>query len=102
MSYTKTFLKSKPECKVRFSAPPDAVGDASGVFLVADFNEWSHTSLPMKCGKDGCFSVDVNLPSGKDYQFRYLTDTGKWFNDDAADAYTHCEHSGEKNSVIKV
>ena len=102
MSFEKKFMKSRAVCKARFTVPGEAADGATGVFLVGDFNDWNHSSHPMKCRKDGSFSVEMELPSGRDYQFRYLTDTGRWFNDDAADAYVHCGFSGGENSLIKV
>jgi 1,4-alpha-glucan branching enzyme len=102
MSYSKKFLKSRAACKVQFTVTEEQAQGASSVYLVGDFNSWSHTSNPMKKLKTGGFSLELDLPLGQDYQFRYLTDTGTWFNDDAAEAYVPNPFSGEGNSLVKV
>jgi 1,4-alpha-glucan branching enzyme len=102
MSYSKKFLKSRAACKVQFVVSGEQAKDAAVVYLVGDFNSWSHTSNPMKKLKNGGFSLELDLPSGQDYQFRYLTDTGVWFSDDAAEAYVPNPFSGEHNSLVKV
>lgn len=102
MAYTKKFLKSRAACKVKFAIDAEAADGAEEVYLVGDFNDWDHKSLPMKKRKDGSFVLEMELASGKDYQFRYLTESGRWFNDSSADAYVHCAFAGEENSIIKV
>ena len=102
MAYTKKFLKSRAACKVKFTVDAETAGGAEEVYLVGDFNDWDHKSLSMKKRKDGSFALEMELASGKDYQFRYLTESGRWFNDDSADAYVHCAFAGGENSVIKV
>jgi 1,4-alpha-glucan branching enzyme len=102
MSITKNFLKTRASCKVRFALTAQEVRDAEGVFLVGDFNDWDRASHPMKRLKDGGFSLEMELPLGLDCQFRYMTDTGVWFNDPAADAYVPCSFAGEENSLVKL
>jgi 1,4-alpha-glucan branching enzyme len=102
MSYSKKFLKSRAACKVQFTVTAEQSQGASAVYLVGDFNNWGHTLNPMKKLKSGGFSLELDLPLGQDYQFRYLTDTGIWFNDDAAEAYVPSPFSGENNSLVKV
>lgn len=102
MAFTKTFLKTKPVCKATFQLSPEEVQHSQNVYIVGDFNGWNTTSHPMKKKKDGGFSLEISLDSGKDYQFRYLLDSGAWINDGEADAYIPCSFSGENNSLIKV
>ena len=102
MSISKTFLKTRAACKVKFHLSAEEVQDGASVHLVGDFNQWNHTSHPMKKLKDGSFSLEVELALGKDYQFRYLTESGQWVNDSAADAYVPCEFAGAENSLVKV
>lgn len=102
MSITKNFLKTRASCKVRFQLSAEEASDAQGVFLVGDFNDWNHSSHPMKQSKDGSFSIEIELPLGLDCQFRYLTDNGDWFNDPQADAYVPCTFAGVENSLVKV
>ena len=55
----------------------------------------------MKALKDGSFTVQLDLESGKDYQFRYLLDGKVWVNDTEADSYVPSEY-GEPNCVVAV
>ncbi len=102
MSITKTFLKTRASCKVRFQLSPEEVSGAESAFLVGDFNEWNLTSHPMKKLKDGAFSLEIELPLGLDCQFRYLTGNGDWLNDPEADAFVLCAYAGAQNSLVKV
>lgn len=105
MALTKKFLKTKPVCKVTFKLPKDAANGADALFLAGDFNEWDTASLPMKKSKAGEFSVTVDLPTGCDYQFKYLAKDGeseRWFNDDAPDRLESSPFSGAENSVVSL
>lgn len=100
MSMTKKFLKSKPICKVYFKVPKEAVDSAKKVNLVGDFNDWSLSRTPMKRNKDGSFSVQLDLETGRDYQFRYVVDGETWINDWEADRYEFNPVGNCENSVI--
>ncbi len=102
MALTKNFLKSRAACKVKFRLDADEADSAEAVYLVGDFNDWNTVVSPMKKMKGGGFSLEIELPSGRDYQFRYLTDAGRWLNDAAADAYVPCSFAGTENSLVKV
>ncbi|MDR2489659.1 MAG: isoamylase early set domain-containing protein [Desulfovibrio sp.] len=102
MSITKNFLKTRASCKVRFSLSAQEAFDAEGVFLAGDFNDWNLASHPMKRVKGNGFNLEIELPLGIDYRFRYLTDTGTWFNDPEADAYVVCVFTGEENFLVKL
>ena len=71
------------------------------VFIVGDFNDWKMEATPMKKGKDGSFTVSIDFPLNKIYQFRYLIDGNRWENDDAADNYEMTSF-GADNSVINI
>jgi 1,4-alpha-glucan branching enzyme len=102
MAISKKFLKNQAVCKVQFRLSAEEVQGASEVFLVGDFNSWNHTSDPMKRRKDGAFSLEIKLPSGQDYRFRYRTDDNVWFNDPEADALVPCVHAAAENFLVKV
>ncbi len=101
MAAKKQYLKSKPICKTKFIMPKQAVGNAQSVNIVGDFNQWDIQATPMKKLKNGSFSVGIDLPAGKEYQYRYLIDGEKWENDWAADKYVPSSF-GPDNSVIVV
>lgn len=102
MAITKSFLKTRASCKVKFRLTSEEAMSASEVFLVGDFNGWSATSHPMKRHKDGSFSLDIELPLGQDCQFRYRTGDNMWLNDPEADAFVPCAYSSAENSLVKV
>ena len=52
--------------------------------------------------KDGSFKVNLTLPAGNDFQFRYLINSEKWENDWSADKYMSSTFAGVDNSVIIV
>ena len=98
----KRFLKTKPVCKVTFELPQEAVTDARKVALVGDFNDWCTKTTQMKRRKDGCFSITMDLPVNREYQFRYLIDGRHWENDWDADAYRPAPLGDSENSIVVV
>lgn len=100
MSLKKQFLKSKPVCKVTFRLTAEQAQQADNVFLVGDFNAWDEQSTPMKRLKNGDFSLNMDLESGKEYQFKYLLDGDVWENDWDADNYAPSPVGGTDNSVV--
>lgn len=102
MSLKKSFLKSKPICKVTFRLSAEEAVNAESVKLVGDFNDWSTDVTPMKKLKNGDFTQTVNLETGTDYQFRYLKNEEEWENDWSADAYVPSGMPGADNSVVSL
>jgi len=102
MSLQLDYKKSKRVCNVTFTLPKEVAGNAKKVHLVSDFNQWSQTATPMKKGKNGSFSVSIDLPVGKQYQFRYLIDDTRWENDHNADMYVPTVFGNAENSVVTV
>ena len=100
MSLKKSFSKDKKTCKVTFSVSKEAAQGAKKINLAGDFNSWSSTDTPLKQGKDGSFSVTVELPVDHEFQFRYLLDGCRWENDWKADKYIPAPFSNTDNSVV--
>ncbi|WP_417528110.1 isoamylase early set domain-containing protein [Marinomonas shanghaiensis] len=98
----KTYLKTKPECKVKFALPVEMIGEAKNVAVVGDFNNWDTTANPMKKQKSGVFASTISLDIDTSYQFRYVLDGTEWLNDDMADAYVPSPISPDTNSVIRL
>jgi len=101
VSLKKRYLKSKPMCKVTFELPRKAASGASSVALAGDFNGWDPQSTPLARKKTGDFHVTLELPPGREYQFRYVID-GQWENDWQADRYVPSSIPGVENSVVAV
>lgn len=102
MSLKKQYLKTKNVCKVTFTLHEVAVGTATTVCLVGDFNEWNYCATPMKKAKNGSYAVTLELASGKAYQFRYLLDGSHWENDWEADTYAPTAFGDSENSIVVV
>lgn len=104
MALTKQFLKSRPACKVKFRLEADEVGQATEVYLVGEFNDWDARATPMRRMKDGGFTAEVELETGREYRFRYLLAGGAsgWLNDGRADSYEYCPFAGTDNSLVSV
>ena len=100
MSLKKQFSKSK--CKVTFTLPKDAVAGAKNVKVLGEFNEWNPANaVKMKAAKKE-FTAVVELPVGRDYQFRYLVNDSIWENDWNADNYVASPFDGIDNSVVYI
>lgn len=99
MSFKKQFLKSKPVCKVAFRVLGSEVEGAKEVKLLGSFNNWEKATEPMKSLKNGDFTTTVELPSGEDFEFRYLVDNAYWINDSESEGLIP-NSFGETNSLI--
>jgi 1,4-alpha-glucan branching enzyme len=69
------------------------------VSVLGDFNDWDPLAHPLKKRSNGTRSVSVVVPAGGAYSFKYLSESGTWFNDMDADSHTTNEY-GQVNSVV--
>ena len=81
----KKIIAEKNSTKVVFSLPKEALEGVSIVSVVGDFTEWNPVMLKAK--KDGSFEIELEVPNGRDYHFRYQINNHHWQNDFAADRY---------------
>ncbi len=100
MSIKKTFFPEKGVCRVIFTLPENLIDHIKKASLVGDFNDWDPDKHPMKKLKNGNFGFTLELPLGKDYQFRYFIDSYKWETDKDADALVPTPYEEVFNSVI--
>ncbi len=100
MSLDKKYLKSKPVCKVKFTAPPELVKSAKKIYLAGEFNEWDFTANQLKKQKNGTFATTLELAAGQEYQYRFVLDGERWETDHDADKCVHVGHA--ENSVVVV
>ncbi len=89
-------VKGTDTVKVTFTVPLDGHDDP--VAVAGDFNDWDPTANPLARRGDSC-TASVVVGSGRRYAFRYHTEGGEWFNDEAADAY-ESNGMGEDNSIV--
>jgi len=83
--------------RVTFSLPDSVWADT--IYLVGDFNGWNNTSHPFAVGRDGAWSITVDLELNREYQFRYLRD-GEWMNDNRADGYVENPYGSDNFIVV--
>lgn len=102
MAIRKQPLKTKPICKVTFTFDNPEFSEAETVHIVGDFNEWSHSSHPMKRLKNGTFKLALDLPKDNSVSFRYLVNGESWTNDGEADKYVPSGMSFEENGLIEL
>jgi 1,4-alpha-glucan branching enzyme len=99
----KQYVKSRDVYKVTFRLAKHEQPDypVNSVNLVADFNDWSFTDMPMQPLKNGDYKITVELKPGKKHEFRYLINNEKWFNEWEADEYILGDF-GKDNCVIEL
>ena len=103
MALEKQFLKSRPVCKVRFTIAAGDLHGASQASVVGEFNGWDPKATPMKPQKDGSLSAVLEIPSGREYRFRYyFTDKHRWMNEPHADGYEYCPFAASDNSLLNI
>ena len=84
--------------KVSF-ALPDSLW-ATTIHLVGDFNGWDRASHQFRRGRDGQWTITVELEIGHVYQFRYLLDGRNWMNEEGADGFLTNRYGGENGLII--
>jgi 1,4-alpha-glucan branching enzyme len=70
------------EVTVTFSVP----ASERRISVAGDFNGWDVNATPLQ-PNGGTASASVPLNLGRRYAFRYVDETGYWFNDDDADDF---------------
>ena len=99
----KQYVKSREIYKVTFRLATHEQPDyeINSVTLVGDFNDWNLTDTPMQPLKNGDFKVTVELEPGSKYEFRYLLNNEKWYNEWEADEYILGDF-GKDNCVVEL
>lgn len=93
----KTYLKTKDQCKVKFSWKDES---AQSVEVLGLNDNWE-SPVAMTRKKDGTFTCEVSLPKNSSHQFKYRVNSTDWLNDPAADSEKANEFGGS-NSVIEL
>ena len=100
----KRYVKSRNTCKVTFEIPKDELPNEispEAVCLVGDFNDWDTEATPMSWVKSTkAFKAVLDLEPETSYEFRYLLDGDRWYNDSEASAYVP-NGFGAHNSVVE-
>lgn len=69
------------------------------LYVAGTFNGWERE--PLKKAKDGTLRATVTVPPGETVAFRYVTGSGEWFDDEAADGYAENDQ-GSVNGFVEV
>lgn len=72
---------------------------ADRIYLVGEFNHWDRHQTPMQQDRDGVWRVELELPCGKRFEFRYLVDN-HWLTDCHSDGVT-TNPFGSQNSIVE-
>lgn len=90
-------VKKTNQVKLTFIQPYNEA--KSRTYVLGDFNDWAPKVHPLIKRTNGTMSTSITLEPGQCVRFRYYTEDGTWFNDEAADRYEPGEH-GAENCVI--
>lgn len=74
----------KGNVRVTFALPAGEPGGA--VSVVGDFNDWDPFAHPLQQRANGIRSASVTVKAGSTLRFRYLAESGVWFDDETARA----------------
>lgn len=89
--------------KITFTLPAANVIGAEGCVLLGEFNDWNlDKGYYLQKQADGSMTVEVELTTGKDYQYRYLLSNGRWVNDDAEKITSEMSGYPVVNSIVRV
>lgn len=101
LGFIKQYHDNGNRCKVTFRLLREAARNTRHVRIVGDFNNWDASQSPMTRLGNGDFVITIDLPSRKEYRYRYLIDGSRWENDWYADKFVLNEF-GSKDSVVIV
>ncbi len=64
-----------------------AIDNCACLYLVGKFSDWSESVYRMQRAEDGTWRLALELESDCEYQYRYRTDKGVWYDDPAISQY---------------
>lgn len=92
MGVARRLTTDRDLLEVTFTVPAEIV-DGEAVSVVGEFNNWDTMANRLTGGGNG-LTATILVRQGRRYRFRYCTDGGEWFNDEAADDYESNEFGG--------
>ncbi len=101
MPLTKKTYAEKKITLVTFTIPREIAEKFTQCSIVGDFNNWNPLvhKMKRKSIKDD-FTLKIELPAFKTFEFKYLFNDSNWFIEDEADGIVPNIH-GSQNSVLK-
>lgn len=89
--------------KIIFTLPAANVIGADGCVLLGEFNNWNtDEGIYLSKQADGSMTAELELETGKDYQYRYLLSNGRWVNDDREKVVSEINGFPVQNCIIRV
>jgi 1,4-alpha-glucan branching enzyme len=78
---------TKNNNKVLITFVMPAIDNCACLYLVGKFGDWNESVYRMQRADDGTWFLALELESDCDYQYRYRTDKGDWYDDPAITGY---------------
>jgi predicted flap endonuclease-1-like 5' DNA nuclease len=89
--------------KITFTLPAANIIGASECVLLGEFNDWNpEKGVYLQKQADGSMAAEVELPAGKDYQYRYLLSNGRWVNDNGEKITSEMHGYPVVNCIVRV
>ncbi len=89
--------------KITFTLPAANIIGASDCVLLGEFNNWNlDKGIYLTKQPDGSMTAEVELISGKDYQYRYLLSNGRWVNDNGEKITSQMQGYPVVNCIVRV
>jgi len=89
--------------KVTFTLPAANLIGTDGCVLLGEFNNWNlETGHYLVKQADGSMQVEVELETGRDYQYRYLLSNGRWVNDDGEKISSEMHGFPVTNCIVRI
>jgi predicted flap endonuclease-1-like 5' DNA nuclease len=89
--------------KITFTLPAANVIGAAGCVLLGEFNDWNlDKGIYLQKQADGSMTAEVELVTGKAYQYRYLLSNGRWVNDDGEKITSEMSGYPVLNCIVRV
>jgi 1,4-alpha-glucan branching enzyme len=79
-------IKDRDQVRISFALPEDHP-HAANAYVAGSFNDWDPTADRLIRRNNQTYSSVITLDKGERYAYRYVTDTGEWFNAGDADEY---------------
>lgn len=92
----KTYLKTKDQCKVKFTLN---LPDAETVEILGLNGDWN-TPIRMNKKKGGMFESVQTLQRNTQHEFKYLVNGTDWRNDPDADGETPNDYGGTNALLV--
>lgn len=89
--------------KITFTLPAGNIIGAEGCVLLGEFNNWNpEDGIHLQKQADGSMTAEVELVTGKDYQYRYLLNNGCWVNDDGEKVIADMMGYPVENCIVRI